>query len=220
DDEELQADIIRTRHDIPAVGHPGRTKTFDLLSREYWWPRMHRTVERYMKNCEICQRAKPTRHQPYGLLKPLQAPERRWSDILVDLITGLPVSDGYDAITVVVDRLSKMAHYIPCTTELDAETFAKLFVQNIFRLHGLPTKIVSDRGSLFTSKFWKWVAAKLGIKRNLSTAYHPQTDGQTERVNAIFEQYLRCYCNYNQDNWVGLLPVAEFAYNNTKSATT
>ena len=105
----------------------------------------------------------------------------------MDFITGLPTSDGFNAIWVVVDRLSKMAHYIPCKTDLDAEGLARLFIDNIFRLHGLPTSIVSDRGSVFTSKFWKWVALQLQIKRDLSTAFHPQTDGQTERINAILE---------------------------------
>src|SRR5690606_37460760 len=126
---------------------------------------------------------------------------------IVDLIAVLPMSDDYNTIAVVMDRLSKMAHYIPCTTELNTEAFTKLFVQNIFRLHGLPTKIISDRDLLFTSKFRKWVMTKLEIKRNLSTAYHPQTARQTEQVNTILEQYLQCYCNYNQDNWVRLLPV-------------
>jgi hypothetical protein len=220
DNEELYAEIIRTRHDLPAAGHPGKAKTYELVDRDYWWPGIHRTIERYVRNCEICQRAKPSRHQPYGLLKPLEPPLRRWSDISMDFITGLPLSDGCDAILNVVDRLSKMAHYIATQTDLDAEGLADLFVTHIFRLHGLPTKIVTDRGSVFTSKFWKCVATKLGIQRNLSTAFHPQTDGQTERVNAILEQYLRCYCTYNQDNWVSLLPLAEFAYNNSKSTTT
>jgi hypothetical protein len=138
----------------------------------------------------------------------------------MDFITGLPESDGYDAILVVVCRLSKMAHYIATHTNVTAEGLAEIFVTHIFRLHGLPTRIVSDRGSVFTSKFWKCVATKLGMRRNLSTAFHPQTDGQTERINALLEQYLRCYCNYNQDDWVRLLPLAEFAYNNSKSTTT
>jgi len=113
-----------------------------------------------------------------------------------------------------------MAHYIPCRTDLNTEGFAKLFIDNIFRLHGLPTSIISNRGSIFTSKFWKWIAIKLQIKRDLSTVFHLQTDSQTERINAILEQYLHCYCNYNQDNWCELLAIAEFAYNNTKSSTT
>lgn len=138
----------------------------------------------------------------------------------MDFITGLPLSGGYDSILVVVCRLSKMAHYIPTTADIDAEQLAELFVTHIFQLHGLPTRVVTDRGSVFTSKFWKWVAIKLGMKRDMSTAFHPQTDGQTERINAILEQYLRCYCSYNQDNWLSLLPLAEFAYNNSKSVTT
>lgn len=219
-DEELLAEVIRTRHDLPAMGHPGRSKTYDLVKRDYWWPNMHRTIERYVKNCDTCQRSKSVRHQPYGLLKPLEPPAARWTDISMDFITGLPDSNGFDMILVVVCRLSKMAHYIPCNMDMDAEDFANIFIKEVFRLHGLPTKIVSDRGSIFTAKFWKWVSKKLGIQRNLSTAYHPQTDGQTERINAVLEQYLRCYCDYNQDNWYYLLPLAEFAYNNSKSTST
>jgi len=138
----------------------------------------------------------------------------------MDFIIGLPESQKNTAILVIVDRLTKMSHFIPTKNEIDAPTTARLFLENIYRLHGLPNDIVSDRGSIFTSKFWKALMNLLTIKTNMSTAFHPQTDGQTERVNQALEQYLRLYCDYLQDNWTELLPLAEFAYNNAQHSTT
>jgi hypothetical protein len=139
----------------------------------------------------------------------------------MDFIEQLPRSAGiYDAILVIVDRLTKMGIFIPTHTGITAEELAKIFLSNVFAKHGLPADIISDRGSEFTSEFWRSLSAALGIKLNHSTAYHPETDGQTERVNQSLEQYLRVYCNYQQDDWSTLLPMAEFAYNNaTHSAT-
>ncbi|KAL5596456.1 uncharacterized protein BROUX77_007140 [Berkeleyomyces rouxiae] len=218
--EDLRVRALKNCHDIMPSGHPGQKNTFELLVREYWWPGMRRDVIRYIRNCEVCQRIKSARHSPYGLLKPLTIPQARWTSVSLDFITGLPVSNSFDMILVVVDRLSKMAHFIPCDSSLDAAGFAKLYLSAVYRLHGLPLDIVSDRGSLFTSAFSKALAKLLGIKQNLSTAFHPQTDGQTERVNSILEQYLRGYTYYRQDNWADLLPLAEFSYNDSESSST
>jgi len=133
----------------------------------------------------------------------------------MDFIVELPKINGFDAVLVIVDRLTKMAHFLPCSTTIDAPKTADLFVKEIVRLHGLPDDIVSDRGPVFVSKFWNGVLSLLGIKRNLSSGYHPESDGQTERVNQVLEQYLRCFANYRQDNWLRLLSSAEFTYNNT-----
>jgi len=132
----------------------------------------------------------------------------------MDFITDIPKSEGDDAILIVIDRLTKMAHFLPCTKEMDARQFSQLFMREIFRLHGMPKDIITDQGSIFTSDLWKETRKQLGIERRLSTAFHPQTDGQTERTNSTLEQYLRAYVNYQQDNWKELLPMAEFAYNN------
>lgn len=150
----------------------------------------------------------------------MEVPQRRWQSISLDLITGLPSSNSYDAVLVVVDRLTKMAHFVPCNTTLDSQTFARLYRDSIFRLHGLPESVISDRGSIFTSEYTKNLCKLLSIRSHLSTAFHPQTDGQTERVNAILEQYLRGYISYQQDDWFDFLALAEFAYNNSISATT
>jgi hypothetical protein len=138
----------------------------------------------------------------------------------MDFIVGLPESNGKDSVLVVVDRLSKMAHFIPCRSDVDSAGTAALFRDWVFKYHGLPTSLISDRGTTFKSMFSRSLCEMVGISQKLSTAFHPQTDGQTERINAILEQYLRGYCNYQQDNWSDLLTMAEFAYNNTISSTT
>jgi hypothetical protein len=138
----------------------------------------------------------------------------------MDYIVKLPQSHGYDSILVVVDRLSKMAHFVPVNESMTSSDLARIFLNSIFRLHGSPDSIISDRGSTFVSHLWKEFLKLLDIKPKNSTAYHPQTDGQTERVNQVLEQYLRCYCSYQQDDWVDYLPLAEFAYNNSKSSST
>lgn len=138
----------------------------------------------------------------------------------MDYIVKLPKSDGYDSILVVVCRLTKMAHFIPCTEAMTTEAFARLFVAHVFKLHGFPTDVVTDRGSHFRSAFWKEVQHLCQIEGKLSTSFHPETDGQTERTNQTLEQYLRLYCNYEQNDWAGLLPMAEFACNNAVNAST
>jgi len=175
---------------------------------------MRNTIKEYVTNCDICQRTKVVRHAPYGLMKPNEAPDRPWKSISMDFITDLPQSEGNDAILIVIDQLTKMAHFLPGTKEIDARQFSELFMREIFRLHGLPKDIITDRGWIFTSDLWKETTKQSGIERRLSTAFHPQTDGQTERTNSTLEQYLRAYVNYQQDNWKELLPMAEFAYNN------
>ena len=132
----------------------------------------------------------------------------------------LPPSKGFDSIFVVVDRLTKMAHFVPCNKTVTGEETARLFIDNVYKYHGLPDDIISDRCTQFTSKFWQSLFKILQVEIKLSSAYHPQIDGQTERVNQVLEQYLRCSINYHQDNWVDLLPLAEFAYNNTIQDST
>jgi len=166
------------------------------------------------KKFDTCQRTKVVRHAPYPLLQSNDAPDRPSKSISMDFITDLPKSEGYESILVVIDRLTKMSHFIRCSKDLDARLFANLFMKEIVRLHGVPHDIITNRGTLFTSDVWRETTGKLGIERRLSTAFHPQMDGQTEPTNAILEQYLRAYINYQQDYWCGYLPPGEFAYNN------
>ena len=219
DHDELKLKLLRYVHDSPVGGHHGRAKTLELLQRQYYWPLMHETVRRYVASCHICSRAKPSREKYQGLLKPLPVPERRWKHISVDFVTELPACQGCTNIMVVTCRLSKMAHFIPCS-DIEAPTVARLFLKHVWKHHGLPDSIVSDRGTQFVSAFWDELTRQLKIDARLSSAYHPETDGQTERTNAAMEQFLRMYASYLQDDWINWLPMAEFTFNNTESATT
>jgi hypothetical protein len=218
--EELQVEIFRRRHCSPASGHFGIHKTVELITRDYWFPRMRRIVRKFILNCEPCQRSKHRRHAPYGLLQPLPVPEERWWDISMDFITDLPLSRGFDTLMVVKDRLSKQAHFIPTVKTATGADIADLYIRDIFRLHGASRSIVSDRDPKFTSSFWRRFMELLHVKVNLSTAFHPQTDGSTEITNQVIEQYLRVFCNYQQNDWVAHLPLCEFAYNDSEISTT
>ena len=218
--EILRTKIISSSHDPPAAGHSGRKKTFELISRDFWWPKVRSTIEQYIRNCDTCARIKPVRHAPFGYLKPLEITQKRWQSISLDFVTGLPISSGYNMLLVVVDRLTKIAHFIPTITGCSAHKLAILLRDHIFRLHGLPETIISDRDPVFTLTLAQEMASCLSIKSCFSSAFHPQTDGQTERINAILEQYLRGYCNYQQDNWVDYLSMAEFSYNNSIFSST
>ncbi|TPX54573.1 hypothetical protein PhCBS80983_g05887, partial [Powellomyces hirtus] len=217
---DLRLRALEDTHDNQLSGHFGVSKTLELTSRNYWWPQQWKLVKEYVKACDTCAQAKSLRHQPYGLLEPLPVATQPWASISMDFITDLPVVKGKDAILVVVDRFSKMSHFLACDKTMDAQQTAELVYKEILRLHGLPDEIISDRGPQFASRFWKHLFEFLGVKRTLYSAFHPQTDGQTERVNQVLEQYLRCYIDHNQENWLDLLPSAEFAYNNTTQAST
>lgn len=218
--EKLQIDIFRRRHCAPAAGHFGVAKTVELISRDFWFPKMRTQIRRFCKNCDACMRSRPSRHKPFGLLQPLPVPEERWWDISMDFITDLPPSQGFDTLYVVKDRLSKQAHFIPTVKTATGSDIAELYLREVFRLHGASRSIVSDRDTKFTSAFWKRFMEGLNVKLNMSTAFHPQTDGSTEVINQVIEQYLRVFCNYRQDDWVTHLPLCEFAYNNSVSSTT
>lgn len=214
ENDHLRRRIVQAHHDLPLAGHPGRWKTYELVSRNYWWPGMTTYVKNYVTGCDICQRMKNHPQQPYGPLQPNEVPEGPWEIITIDLITQLPESNGYNAICVVVDRFTKRAHFFPITNEFSAKDLAQLLYERVWTQHGLPKQIISDRGTQFAASIFQEWCRMLGIESSMSTSYHPQTDGQTERVNQILEQYLRCYIDYQSDNWSELLSSAEFAYNN------
>jgi hypothetical protein len=216
DVESVRVRLMKYVHDGKLAGHYGRDKTEDLLSRDFYWPRMRDWVGNYVASCLTCQKNRRPRQKPIGELAPLPAARKPWSSITWDHITDLPESLGQDAILVIVDRFSKRAHFIPCRKDNNASYLAKLFFSHYVKLHGFPDQIISDRGTLFMSSFWRDVCAFAGVERRFSTAYHPETDGQTERSNSTLEQYLRSYVNFQQDDWAELLPLAEFAYNNSK----
>ena len=213
--------LLQQAHDLISSGHPGVARTYAKLQRSYYWPRMYQDVEQFIASCDTCQRAKPTSQATAGLLHPLPIPKRQWESIAMDFIVDLPKSStGYDAILTVVCRLSKQAHFIALHTTSTAVDVARLFLSNIFRLHGLPSSVVSDRDPKFVSHFWKETMKLLGIESAMSSSYHPQTDGQSEIINRQIEQMLRCYMNYKMDNWHDILPLLEFAYNDSVSQST
>ena len=222
----LRSRLLQLNHDDPwQGGHFGRKRTREVLSRFYIWPGMAADVNKYIRTCDVCQRMKTPRHKPYGLLAPLPQPQGPWQDIAMDFVVGLPPSrcaagKPYDAILVVVDRYSKMCRYIPTRTEVDASQLATILIAEVFSKFGTPRSIVSDRGTTFTAKYWGTFCYYLTIRRCFSTAFHPQTDGQTERMNQTLECYLRCYVREEQDDWAQLLPGAEFAVNSAVSETT
>ena len=178
-------------HDDPLSGHFGFERTLELAQRAFYWPKMRGYVKDYTRSCLLCQHSKTSRHKPYGLLHGEEPPNAPWHDLSLDFVTDLPASGfaghWYDSILVIVDRFTKMAHYVPCRKDIQAEGLADIFLREVVRLHGVPRSIVSDRGPILTSKFWSTLCYYLGVRRKLSTAYYPQTDGQTERQNQTME---------------------------------
>jgi hypothetical protein len=216
----LRLRVLQTTHDHPLSGHFGQNRTLELIRREYTWPGIRTYVQDYVKSCTTCARAKVPRHKPYGLLKQLPIPEKPWNSISMDFIEHLPDSSGFTAILVIIDRLSKQAIFIPTHDTITSPDLARLFVLHVFSKHGVPSHVTSDRGTEFVSHFFRSLGKALDMVLHFTSGYHPEGDGQTERANQTLEQYLRIYCNYQQDNWSELLPLAEFAYNNAPSATT
>ncbi|KAJ9515045.1 hypothetical protein QJQ45_012570 [Haematococcus lacustris] len=215
-DSELRNHILHEMHDAVYSGHVGISKTLERVSRVFWWNTMRADVRYYVSTCDACQRDKASTLKPGGLLNPLSIPEYRWESVSMDFITKLPSgSHGYDAICVFVDRLSKMVHFVPCCEDLKARRFAQLFIDHVYKLHGMPAELISDRGSLFTSVFWREVMRRCGSKPALSSSYHPQSDGQTERYNRVLEEMLRHYISPTQSDWPDYLALAEFAVNNS-----
>jgi hypothetical protein len=181
---------------------------------------MSRYVGSYVAACDLCLRTKTQRRLPVGELQPLPTPNDRWETVSVDFIVELPESGGYDAVMVIVDSAGKRAHFCETTTTVTAAGAANLYLRHVWKLHGLPRKVISDRGPQFVALFMKELFRLLGIEVASSTAYHPQTDGQTERVNQELEQFLRIFVGERQDDWYPLLPLAEFSYNNHVHSST
>jgi hypothetical protein len=216
----IRRKLVRLHHDTAVAGHPGQWKTIELVSRNYWWPGMTRFIVNYVKGCDPCNRSKIFPQQPVGKLMPIPIPTSPWKSVASDFITHLPESKGHNAILVVNCRYTKRAHFIPSHDETSSTGLAVQYRDNVWKLHGLPDEMISDRGPQFASSLMKELNKLLGIQTKLSTAYHPQTDGQTERTNQELEQYLRIFVNHRQSDWADWLPMAEFAYNNKVHSST
>jgi hypothetical protein len=217
---EAREVLLDEAHNSAYSIHPGTTKMYLDLKTRYWWRGMKKEIAQYVARRDMCQRTKAEHQKPAGLLQPLPVPKWKWEEIGMDFVTGLPrTQKGNDSIWVIIDRLTKVAHFIPVKTTFGGATLAWIYLKEIVRLHGIPWKIVSDRGTQFTSKFWMSLQQAMGTKLDFSIAYHPQSDGQTERVNKVLEDLLRAYVLTFDRNWESNLPYTEFSYNNSYQAS-
>jgi len=216
-DATLHNMAISQCHDPPYVGHTGTTKTLALLRRYFWWPvGMSTAVRQYVGTCDLCQRNKTSNLKPGGLLRPLPIPTDTWQSVGMDLITDLPLTpEGHDSIVVFIDRLSKMVRLAPCSVTTTAEQFADLFFSTVFKSHGLPEVLIHDRAPIWTSKFWQAFEQLMGMSSAMTSGYRPQTNGNTERVNRILEDMMRHYIDAAHATWASLLPLVEFAINDS-----
>jgi len=213
---KMRDTFLKECHDGLLTGHGGAKGTITFLKKSYYWPNLKDCAEEYVKTCLTCQQNLTFNKKQVGLLQPLLIPEGPRESVSMDFMVGLPPSKGFDAIMVVVDRFSKMAHFIPTKDEATAQETGRLFFSHIFKHHGLPKNIVSDRDPKFTSKFWRALWKQMGSKLKMSISFHPQTDGQTERVHLVLQQFLRNYVAANQQDWVDHLELAKFCYNNSE----
>jgi hypothetical protein len=215
--------VVHDHHDLPAYGHPGISCTTALTERHYWWPRMQQEIRDYVGGCADCQRNKVNTQARKAPLTPIfpQPEALPFETVAMDFIVKLPLSDGFDSILTITDHdCTKAALFIPCNETITAEGVAELYLQHMFKRFGLPQKIISDRDPQLAGKFAKALCTALGITQNMSTVFHPRTDGQSERTNQGLEQYLRFYVNAKQSNWVQLLSIAEFAHNSWRNEST
>jgi transposase InsO family protein len=182
------------------------------MHKLFAWPSLKQSVQEFVQQCDTCQRAKVEHTKLPGLLQPLPVPAH-WNTISLDFVEGLPISNGHDVILVVIDKLTKYAHFLPLKHPFTALQVAMEFTDNIYKLHGLPECIISDRDKIFTSKLWQEMFRLTDTQLMMSSSYHPQTDGQTERLNQCLETFLRCTVHACPTKWFRWLPLAEFWYN-------
>ncbi|KAM2491167.1 hypothetical protein PS1_042866 [Malus domestica] len=214
--EELKKEILDEAHCSAYAMHPGGTKMYHTIRPFYYWPGMKREIAEYVSRCIVCQQVKAERKKPFGRLQPLPVPQWKWENITMDFVYKLPrTQNGFDGIWVVVDRLTKSAHFIPVREKYSLNKLAQLFISKIVKYHGVPVNIISDRDPRFTSKFWIAFQEALGTRLLYSTAYHPQTDGQSERTIQTLEDMLRSSVMQFGDSWHDRLDLMEFAYNNS-----
>jgi hypothetical protein len=215
--------VVHDHHDLPAYGHPGISRTTALTEHHYWWPRMRQEICDYVGGCADCQRNKVNTQARKAPLTPIfPKPEAMpFETVTMDFIVKLPLSNGFDSILTITDHdCTKAAIFIPCNETITAKGVAKLYLQHIFKRFGLPQKVISDRDPRLAGKFARALCTALGITQNMSTAFHPRTDVQSERTNQGLEQYLRFYIDAKQSNWAQLLSIAEFAHNSWRNEST
>jgi transposase InsO family protein/ribosomal protein L21E len=212
-DTSLQLQIMSAMHDSPIGGHSGFPVTYRRIKQLFYWSSMKNSIKDYVASCSICQQSKSDRSKYPGLLQPLPVPDQAWDVISMDFVEGLPRSANANTILVVVDTFSKYAHFITLLHPYSALKVAQLFVDSVYKLHGLPLAIVSDRDRIFTSRLWHELFRLAGTTLKMSSSYHPQTDGQTERINQCLETFLRSFVHACPFKWSSWLSVAEYWYN-------
>lgn len=218
--KDLRPEVLHWAHTSRLTCHPGGLRTIRFLQQRFWWASLEEDVRAYVSACPVCSQNKSSHQSPAGLLQPLPIPYRPWSHISMDFVTGLPESSGNTCILTVVDRFSKMAHFIPLVKLPTAKETADLVLHHVFRLHGIPMDIVSDRGPQFTSMFWKEFCTLLGATVSLSSGFHPQSNGQSERLNQEMETALRCITSQSPSQWASQLLWVEYAHNSLVSSAT
>jgi hypothetical protein len=215
-DHQLRRQILDEAHLSKFSIHPGSTKMYQDLQQHFWWTRMKREIAKYVSECDTCQRVKASHLKASGTLQSLPIPSWKWEDISMNFIVGLPnTSQKHDSIWVIIDRLTKTAHFLSMHTTYLAKKYAEVYLDQIVRLHGIPKTIIFYRGAPFIARFWEQLQSALGTKLIRSSAYHPQTDGQMERVNQILEDMLRACIIHYGTSWDKCLALAEFSYNNS-----
>ena len=220
--QEIKLQLLRELHAVPYAGHPGYTRTLEIVKQFFYWVNMTTEVRDFVLDCPVCQVEKGSHQKPGGKIMPLDLPARKWDHVAIDFIVGMPRQDNYDAILTVVDKATKMCHFIPCTEKISAKEVAQVYWREVGRLHGIPSVIISDRDVRFTSRFWRELWRVLGTNLRMGSGYHPESSGQVEKMNQLLEQTLRCTVHQLGEgrNWVEMLPAVEFAVNNTPNRTT
>jgi hypothetical protein len=219
-DQGVENMLLSEMHKVPYVGHPGYQKTIVAVKKQYYWPGMKKEVVDFIARCLECQKVKVEHRHPTGLLQPFPIPEWKWEVVTMDFITKFPrTAKQHDSIMVVVDKLTKAAHFIPVKSMHKETNIVEIYMREIAKLHGVPKTIVSDRDSKFTQNFWKGLFKGFGTNLNFSTTYHPESDGQTERVNQVIEDMLRMYVMDKPSKWEDYLHLVEFSYNNGYQAS-
>jgi transposase InsO family protein len=216
----MKIKVLSLIHDSPLRGHSGYLNSLHRAKKDWFWHGMKKDIKAYIRGCDTCQRLKHETSKPAGLLQPLAIPPRPWHSITMDFVEGLPTSNKQNVILVIVDRFTKYVHFIFLSHPYTASKVAALFLQHVFKLHGLPSSIVSDRDTVFTSLFWEELFRRQGVDLAMSSSYHPQSDRQTEVVNKSLEHYLRAFATDKPSLWVEWLPLAEYWFNTNYHTST